>query len=187
MTTAIGQIGWRTGGSNFKFDINFPCVLIAPRALWPRSHCGDVMGVTVRSISEVSASPTRSAKQPQVLTGSLRRRLQTRIPASNYKGASTRYVLSYPDKNVRIGANQRLSDNYHTFDTCGHFAPQVSFMLRAVFFGHGCQFIEPIDELGIAATLTNEAEDIAGPKVQLLTPTSRAHVVHLSLRQPSQG
>ena len=44
MTTATGQIGWRTGGSNFKFDSNFPCVLIASRALWPASHCGDVRG-----------------------------------------------------------------------------------------------------------------------------------------------
>ena len=33
------------------------------------------------------------------------------------------------------------------------------------------------------------AEDLsdAGPKVQLLTPASRAHIAHLSLRQPSQG
>ena len=120
MTTATGQIGWRTGGSNFKFDINFTRVLIASTAPWAGSHCGDVMEVTVRSISEVSALPARPAKQPQVLMGSLRRRFQTRIPASNYKGASTRYVLSYADKNVRIGANQRLSDNHNTFGNCGH-------------------------------------------------------------------
>ena len=43
-----------------------------------------------------------------------------------------------------------------------------------------------------AAAVSSSAQRLrilsdAGPKVQLLTPASRAHIAHLSLRQPSQG
>ena len=72
---------------------------------------------------------------------------------------------------MRIGANQRLSDNHNTLDSCGHFAPQVSFMLRAIFLrAFGGKLIEPINELGIAATLLNKTiEPIAAIPATLLT------------------
>ena len=43
--------------------------------------------------------------------------------------------------------------------------------------------------VGLLLPYHRAAEDLsdAGPKVQLLTPASRAHIAHLSLRQPSQG
>jgi hypothetical protein len=48
------------------------------------------------------------------------------------------------------------SSRYSTFGNCGHRAPQESFMLCAIVFGQSAVLIEPIDELGIAATLLNK-------------------------------
>ena len=60
-------------------------------------------------------------------------------------------------------------------------------MLRAIFFWTlGCQFIEPINELGIAATLTTETgEDTAAIPLAFLT--SAAQHIEPAVRGVSKG
>ena len=53
-------------------------------------------------------------------------------------------------------AQREVEAFYSAFDKSRHCIPHGLFMLRAIFFWTlGCQFIEPINELGIAATLTS--------------------------------
>jgi hypothetical protein len=52
-------------------------------------------------------------------------------------------------------------------------------MSRAILFGRGCEFIKPIDELGIAATVLDEAMQ----SIRAVAPTflaSNAHKIGLA-------